>query len=328
MDPLALAAALVVMAAVVAALTAVYQATASPRSAVQHRLGGILRGPDEFQPSLAQHEALRPDKVGRTPIIGFLLQGRSWTAEMADQLERADIRLTVSEFLALRILAALILAVLLTVFLGGGLVGLVVAIVAGVAGFLIPSLYVSMAQTRRVSKLEQQLVEALSLIANSLKAGFGLLQSVELASRQLEHPIATELRHLVYDTNVGSSLETALMAMASRAGSRDLDIVVTGMLVQQSAGGNLSEILDNVAHTMRERIRIRGEIKTLTSQQMLTGLVIGGLPVFLAVGFSIMSPDYMKPLVTTTLGNAMLIGAGMMEFFGFILIRRILAIEV
>ena len=118
------------------------------------------------------------------------------------------------------------------------------------------------------------------------------------------------------------------MAMASRSGSRDLDIVVTGMLVQQSAGGNLSEILDNVAHTMRERIRIRGEIKTLTSAQMMTGLVIAGLPVFLAVGFSIMSPDYMKPLVTTSIGNAMLIGAGMMEFFGFILIRRILAIEV
>ena len=106
------------------------------------------------------------------------------------------------------------------------------------------------------------------------------MQSLDLASRELEHPIATELRRTLHDINVGCEHRGgARRALAKRSGSDDLDIVITAMLIQQSTGGNLAEILDNVAHTMRERIRIRGEIKTLTSQQMLTGFIIGGLPI-------------------------------------------------
>ena len=100
------------------------------------------------------------------------------------------------------------------------------------------------------------------------------------------------------------------------------------MLVQQSTGGNLAEILDNVAHTMRERIRIRGEIKTLTTQQMLTGFIIGGLPFVIGVPVQLINPDYMTPLFTETVGNVMLGGAVVLEFFGILLIRKILAIEV
>jgi tight adherence protein B len=168
----------------------------------------------------------------------------------------------------------------------------------------------------------------LTMIANALKAGFGLMQSLDLTSREMGHPIATELRRALTDINVGSTTEEALMNMAKRSGSADLDIVITAMLVQQSTGGNLAEILDNVAHTMRERIRIRGEIKTLTSQQMLTGIVIGALPVFLAMIISVINPSYMTPLYTEVAGRFMLIGAGFMEFIGVMVIRKILAIEV
>jgi tight adherence protein B len=154
------------------------------------------------------------------------------------------------------------------------------------------------------------------------------MQSFELASKQLEHPISTEVRRTLHDTNVGASVETALQGLAKRSGSRDFDIVITAMLVQQATGGNLSEILDNVAHTMRERVRIRGEISTLTAQQMLTGFIIGGLPLVMAGAFSVISPDYMTPLIETTAGNVMLVGSGMLELFGVFLIKRILAIEV
>ena len=105
-------------------------------------------------------------------------------------------------------------------------------------------------------------------------------------------------------------------------------VAVGRLMIQQSTGGNLSEILDNVAHTMRERTRIRGEIKTLTSQQMLTGIVIGGLPIIMVGLFSLINPEYMKPIFTETAGHVMLAGAGILEFFGILLIRRILAIEV
>ncbi len=116
------------------------------------------------------------------------------------------------------------------------------------------------------------------MLANSLKAGFGLMQSLELASRELAHPLATDIRRMLQDINVGMQTDEALTQFSYRSGSADLDIVVTAMLIQQSTGGNLAEILETVGHTMRERNRIRGEIKTLTTQQTMTGFIIAGLP--------------------------------------------------
>jgi tight adherence protein B len=127
---------------------------------------------------------------------------------------------------------------------------------------------------------------------------------------------------------VGSSTEAALQSLAKRTGSKDFDIVITAMLIQQSTGGNLAEILENVAHTMRERVRIRGEIATLTSQQMLTGYIIGGLPIAMGVAFTFINPSYITPLFTTNAGHVLLMGAVVLEFFGVMLIRKILAIEV
>jgi tight adherence protein B len=166
------------------------------------------------------------------------------------------------------------------------------------------------------------------MLSNSLKAGFGLMQSLDLASRELAHPMSTELRRVIQDVSVGMLRDEALQNMASRCGSADLDIVVTAMLIQQSTGGNLAEILDNVGYTMRERIRIRGEIKTLTTQQMMTGFIIGGLPIALLGIFSVVSPGYTSPLFTETIGNLLLVGAAVMEFIGVVIIKRILAIEV
>jgi tight adherence protein B len=318
------------MGALVFGLMAIYQVTANPRGNIQRRLGSMLGegGPGGMEASAVDYEGLRPTKVGRTPILASLLQGKSWTAKVADDLEKADIKLTVSEYLALRIMVALFGVAVPLLMLGRTPVGFLACAGVGIVGFMLPAFYVSYSKGRRLKKMETQLIEALSLIANSLKAGFGLIQSFELASRQMDHPIATEIRRTLYDINVGSSTEASLQALAKRSGSKDFDIVITAMLIQQSTGGNLAEILDNVAHTMRERVRIRGEIATLTAQQMLTGFIIGGLPFAMAAGFSILSPTYMTPLFETIEGNLMLIGAGGLELFGIVLIKKILAIEV
>jgi tight adherence protein B len=151
---------------------------------------------------------------------------------------------------------------------------------------------------------------------------------MDLVSKELEHPIATDIRRMLQDINVGSSTEEALQGMADRSGSDDLDIVVTAMLIQQSTGGNLADILETVAHTMRERIRIRGEIKTLTTQQVMTGFIIGLLPVFIGLAISVLNPDYISLLFTRTVGNIMLAGGLLMEFIGVFIIKRILDIEV
>jgi tight adherence protein B len=207
-------------------------------------------------------------------------------------------------------------------------VAVVIGLALGVVGFLAPAFFVRFRSRKRLNKLESQLEEALTLTANSLKAGFGLLQSLELAAQQLKHPIATELRRTLHDINIGSSTEDALLALSERASSYDLDIVVTAILIQRSVGGNLAEILDTVAHTMRERARIRGHVKAMTSQQRLTGYILGAMPVAVMGLLFLIASEYMTPLFTTLAGQVMLVGAGIMEFIGVLLIRRILAIEV
>ena len=314
MDLIALLAALCILGAIVLAMMSIYNATASPRSNMERRLGRML-GETLDGDVVGTMEGLRTHRANRVPIIGMFVSGRPWTEALAEDLERADIKLTVSEFVAVRLFLAFFLAIVPFLVISG-VIGLVLAGVLGLLGYLLPRLWLARAKRRRISKLDSQLPDALTMMSNSLKAGFGLMQSLELVSRELEHPIATDMKRTLQEIQVGSTTEEALLNFSARSGSQDLDIVVTAMLIQQSTGGNLSEILDNVGHTMRERIRIRGEIKTLTTQGVMTGFIIGGLPVFIGLAVSMLNPGYIEPLFTTLAGNAMLAFAVTLETIG------------
>jgi tight adherence protein B len=281
-----------------------------------------------FEVTAASVEGLRHKRVGTIPIISTIMAGRHTSEELALQLERADMKLTVSEFVAVRIFLGLFGLGLPVVLMGTTPVGLLLALVGALVGYTLPKLYLAHGKSKRVSKLDSQLPDALTMLANALKSGFGLMQSMDLVARELEHPIATDIRRMLQDINVGAATDEALQNLAKRAGSADLDIVVTAMLIQQSTGGNLAEILETVGHTMRERIRIRGEIKTLTTQQVMTGFIIGALPIFLALAISVINPSYINLLFTRTAGQFMIAGAVVMEMFGMFVIKRILAIEV
>jgi len=185
-----------------------------------------------------------------------------------------------------------------------------------------------MAQGSRLKKLNEQLLEGLTMLSSSLRAGFGLMQGMDILAREMPHPMSTEMRRFIQDINVGSSTEEALLNLSRRCGSPDVDIVVTAMIIQQQTGGNLGEILDNVNETMRERVRIRGEIKTLTTQQALSGWVIGLLPPVVAGFIFVINPVYMEPLYKDTIGWAMLAFAAFMETMGVIIIKKIISIEV
>jgi len=328
MDPRALTAALCIFAAIVLGLWAIYSATASPRSNLERRLGTLIGDSLPYESTPSSFEGLRQRRAGNVPVLSSLLQSRGGTEELALDLERADLNLTVSEYVASRLFMGVLLGIVPLVVLGLQPLGLLAIGVAMAVGFMLPKLYLNFRKKRRLQKLSDQLPEMLSMLANALKSGFGLLQSMDLVARELSHPIATDIRRMLQEVNVGSRTEDALQNMARRSGNADLDIVITAMLIQQSTGGNLAEILENVGHTMRERIRIRGEIKTLTTQQVMTGFIIGGLPVFLGVVITMLNPDYMSLLYTRLAGQAMLAGAVVMELFGIFLIKRILAIEV
>ena len=322
LDLLAIVTAVSIMATVVIAMYAFYGA-AVPSAAVRGRLEGLMSGTSVVEGANVPG-ALRQTGTGG-PFSG-LIKG-NLGEKLALELERADMTLRPGEFVAIRfVLAAVAFAA--PVVLVGGIFGYILAAAAAVVGYNLPKFYLKHKRNSRTSKLNAQLPEALMNISNSLKAGFGLLQALSAASDQLSHPIATELSRTIHEMNIGSSAEEALLGLSERCGSYDLDIVVTAILVQRTVGGNLGEILDTVAETMRERIRIRGEIQTLTSQQKLTGLVIGLLPIGLGVLFQIMSPGYISPLFTTMMGKFLIGAAIVMEVIGVMVIQRILKIEV
>jgi tight adherence protein B len=166
------------------------------------------------------------------------------------------------------------------------------------------------------------------MVSNSLKSGYGLMQSFEFAGKQLPDPLGLEIRRMLREATLGLSAEQSLAALGRRLDSRDMDMVLTAINIQRSVGGNLAEILDKVAHTMRERERIRGEIATLTAQQKMTAIVVGGLPVFMFGLFMLVNPDYMSLLFTTMAGRLILVAGIVMEGMGFFAIKRIMAIEM
>lgn len=322
LDLLAVVTAVSIMATVVIAMYAFYGA-AVPSAAVRGRLEGLMSGTSVVEGSNVPG-ALR--QTGTGGLFSGFTKG-NLGEQLAIELERADMTLRPGEFVAIRFLL-LAAAFIVPVFAVQGVFGYVLGAAAAVVGYNLPKFYLKHKRNSRVSKLNAQLPEALMNVSNSLKAGFGLLQALSSAADQLSHPISTELNRTIHEMNIGSSAEESLLGLSERCGSYDLDIVVTAILVQRTVGGNLGEILDTVAETMRERIRIRGEIQTLTSQQKLTGLVIGLLPIGLAVLFQVMSPGYISPLFTTFTGKFLIGAAIVMEVIGVMVIQRILKIEV
>lgn len=321
MDPLAAVAALSVMATVVVALFAFY-GSAVPSSALRGRLEGLMAGTSVIETGPV---ALRKSGPGQNIFSG--LAPGALGERLAAELERADLTISPGEFIVARLVLALIGLGVPFIF-PGGTMGYVISVVAALIGYNLPKFYLNKRRKGRINKLNQQLPEALTMISNSLKAGFGLLQALSSTSEQMSHPISTELARTIHEMNIGSTAEEALLGLSDRAKSYDMDIVVTAILVQRTVGGNLGEILDTVAGTMRERIRIRGEIETLTAQQKLTGIVLGLIPVGVALLFSVTSPGYISPLFFTTVGKIMLLTCVIMEVIGIMVIQRILNIEV
>lgn len=312
-----------VFAAVTIVLWAVIQGRTQQQLATQTRLDRIS-GKASGDWATGGDSYLRGSRISNIAWVDEALGQLDFVRWLESQLTRADWNVRVSEYLGfMGVLAALgFLAGAL--LLGMPLAGLGLALI----GAVLPIFILKRAVSKRRRVLEKQLVEMLVMVSNSLKAGFGLMQAIDHAAKQLDDPIAKELKGTIRATQVGQSVEDAIQGLNTRVGSYDLEIVITAILVQRNVGGNLSEILDGVAHTMRERERIRGEIATLTAQQRLTGFVIAGLPPVLGVLFYFMNPDYMSTLFTEQIGRYMLGGAIVMEGVGAYVIKRIINIDI
>lgn len=286
-------------------------------------------GPDPIEARLKQYgtTAEQADATGRAGDSRSLLRraGRPGgpIARLADALTRADIPVTVPEFILLW--AMLIAAGFgLGWWRGGILFAALVALLAA----LLPPIYLNVRAGRRRQQFTNQIPDVLALLIGALRAGYGVTQALDMLVERLPEPAATEFGRTMRAVSLGLPVTRALSDMADRVGSDDLYLVVTAMNVQQEVGGNLAQVLETIAETVRERIRIKREIRVLTAQQRLTGIILGALPIGAVLLIGSINREYMNNLFGTAIGRVMVIAAVILQVTGFLVIRKIVDIEV
>jgi Flp pilus assembly protein TadB len=230
-----------------------------------------------------------------------------------------------SEFMVICAGMALLGGILLLALSGGKVAA---AIIGGCGGFLMPRLVLHWKAVRRIRRFNDQLGDALILVANSLRTGYSFLQAIEMVAREMPEPVAGEFARTLKEMALGVTTEQAMNHMARRVDSDDLDLVVTAVLIQRQVGGNLSEVLDNIAGTIRARVKLKGEIRTLTAQGRTSGIILSLLPIVVGFGTYLVNPGYISLLFSHPLGQALVGGAVVSLVLGALFIRRIVNINI
>lgn len=271
--------------------------------------------------------AVDGEKVRRSPVADALnreLARRGLGSNLATQLARADLKLTVGEFMAATVILV-VAAAALFYFLSGNIV---LVFVACLAGFFAPRLYIAFVRSRRLAAFNNQLGDTINLLVNSLRAGYSVLQAMEAVSEEMGPPISVEFGRVVQEVQLGITLEQALGHMLRRITSDDLDMMVTAVNVQREVGGNLAEVLDAISHTIRERVRIKGEIKALSAQSRWSGYLVSLVPVALAGVLYIINPGYIGYLTQHACGWVMIGSAFLGIALGYAAINKIVQIDI
>lgn len=255
------------------------------------------------------------------------IEDRDWAKKMRQQLSRADLKLTVAEFVALHFISMILFfAVAYFIVFGGNII---FSILAAFIGVLAPRIYVARRVSQRLIKFEEQLPDTLGLWVNALRSGYSVLQAMEAISRDAPEPTATEFKRVVQEVQLGIDVQDALEHLLNRVASEDLDLVITAVNIQREVGGNLAEILEVISKTIRERIKLKGEIRVMTTQGRVTGYLISFLPIILALFLSAVSPDFMNPLFENRTCGWPMVGIGLALIgIGSAAIQKIVDIEI
>lgn len=269
-----------------------------------------------------QRSAPLTDAVTRT--VEKAVANRGFAQQIALELARANLKLTVSEYLVINAMVAMVVVAAAILVSRSPLVGAIF----GLVSLYLPRWYVLGRERKRLSDFNKQLSGTIGIMANSLRSGYSLLQAMELVARETPPPMGEEFGRVVREVGLGLAPENALENLVRRINSDDLDLMVTAIKVQHEVGGNLSRILDTIETTIRERVRIKGEIKVLTAQQSLAGYIISGLPLALMAILLLLNPSYIMKLFTPGWYILMPICGGLGIILGFVVIRKIVAIDV
>jgi tight adherence protein B len=306
-----------------------------PQDRVQERLGviGSQRGDIELFPpqhsdntgnsreDKAASRGVRPDLL---PALTRLLSGSAIGDNLRASILRAGMRLRPAEFVILCVLCSV----------GGGLAGYILTrqslflATGGLFGLYAPVLVMQQKQGQRRRSLESQIPDALTLIASSMRSGYSFLRAMKLVVDELPAPMSEEFGRVLGEVELGVSTQTALERMVTRVRSRDLELVIIAITIQMQVGGNLAEILDTIAETIRERIRIQGEIKSLTAEGKLSGIILFLLPLGLALMLQMRDPKYFKALLEAPQGPMIIGGAIVLQLLGGFVIKKMVTLDV
>jgi tight adherence protein B len=265
------------------------------------------------------------------PVINRLINGFGLGPMLANDLARADLKMTAAEY-AMICIAVGTVAGLIVAWRAGPLVGLaagpLVGLAAGALAACAPIIYLRMQAEKRVTRLTEQLPDVLTLLVGALRAGYGLPQALALLTEQLPPPASVEFGRVLRAISLGMPVPRALGQMADRMNNDDLALMVTAIGVQYELGGNLAQTLETINDTVRDRLKLHREIRTLTAQQRLTGNILAGLPFFLGIAMYFINSEYIMRLFAPGRIRMLPAAAAVMMVIGFLVIGKIVDIEV
>ena len=259
--------------------------------------------------------------------IGFLnrfLKNAEWARKLDTLLVQADVSLRLGRFIGLILFVGAFGAFITNFLFHQPLFGLPVALILGA----IPILYVKQRKQKRIRSFEEQFPDALDMLTGALRSGLALTGAIQVVAEESPDPVAKEFRILFEENRLGLDFKVALRKLAARVDSAELHLFVTAVILQRETGGNLAEILVGTAAVIRDRFRILGDIRTMTAQAKLSGLVLMVLPAALTVVIYILAPDYFKSLLTDQIGRLLVVVAVILQVVGVIAMRRIIDIKV
>ena len=267
---------------------------------------------------------LKASDTGALPAFERMMAGTTRGSAIGRWIEQSGMRVSLSGVFLMAVGLGVVRAMVATMVTRTPM-----AMPLGFAlGFALPFLLLRMKRTRRLRKFEEEFPEALDLIARALKAGHAFATGLKMVADEMEEPVGPEFRKTFDEQNFGLPLKDALENLTLRIPILDVRFFATAVLIQRETGGNLSEILENLAHVVRERFKILRQVRVYTAHGRLTGYVLLALPAFLGVALSFINPEHMNLLFRERMGQMMLIAAMVMQFIGYMWIKQVVKIEV
>ncbi|HVG35461.1 MAG TPA: type II secretion system F family protein [Pyrinomonadaceae bacterium] len=266
----------------------------------------------------------RQELMSEIPWINRVLVELQAATHMKRVLDQADLHITVTRLIMFSVMAGMLAALAASVLT----ISILIMIVAGLVAASLPFIHVFWRRKKRFEQFLEHLPDTLELMSRALSAGHAFSESLQMVSIEMPEPIATEFRKTYEEQNLGLSLKLALENLTQRIPLLDLRLCVTAILIQRETGGNLAEILEKVAYTIRERFRILGDLKTLTTSSRLSAWLLCGLPIFITIVITGMNPEYMSILWTDPRGHKLIAAALFMQITGMLVVRKILRIKI